>query len=600
MNLTLRRLGVWFAGCLLAALACAGRDPQPNVIIIGVDSLRPDHLGCYGYGRGTSPAIDGLARSGTLAEQAISQAAWTTASFGTILTSLYPSQHGADGLSRRMRTSFPTLASLLKAEGYSTGAVVNAPLLSPSFGLDRGFDSYDAGPERGRTADETTADALRWLDTVRASRFLLFVHYFEPHVPYAPPAPFDTLFDAGYHGALADSVDLGIASADGENLFEHLERLSPADWAHIQALYDGEVATVDRAIGALLEGLRARRLDGRTLIVLLADHGEEFCEHGGFEHGHSLHGEVVRVPLIFALPGRIGAGRRLARQVRLLDVTPTVLDLAGVPIPEQLEGASLAPLITGDGEPRSLGEDLLPPEAAYSESLIRGSQRMSLTVEGWKVIYGLATDRSELYNLAKDPGEVRDIADREPEKRRALEEMLARTFFRLSDTWYIEMAGGPSSHTFSVSVTPERGRILGGIAIHRFFGADGRMTEAGPVAGRSRDGQALEIAGLEVASPLKLAFKVDPQDFPVTFDLRLDGSPATANTYLGQGLARPDEMPITQRPKRAGKRSLGEPAGRPTPPYLLVWRWESPYKGETAAALDEATKSRLRALGYIQ
>jgi arylsulfatase A-like enzyme len=594
----IRRLALLAVGCFVAAIACHGRDSKPNVVIIGVDSLRPDHLGCYGYVRNISPAIDELARSGVLAEHAISQATWTTASFATIFTSLYPTQHGADGMSSRMRTSFPTLASLLKSGGYATGAITNAPLLKPSFGLDRGFDHYDAGPERARTAEETTRDALDWVDKVKGGRFLVFVHYFEPHVPYAPPPPLDTRFDAGYDGPLSNSVDLGIASADGGNLFGHLDRLTLADWDHVRALYDGEIAVTDKAIRDLLEGLRTRRLSDRTLIILLADHGEEFFEHAGFEHGHSLHGEVVRVPLIFAWPGTIGGGRRLAQQVRLLDVMPTVLDLVGIPLPEHLEGASLAPLLTGGGVPGPSREALLPPDAAYSESLIRGRQQMSLAAGGWKLIYDVYSGQTELYNLSEDPGEHRNVADREPEARSSVEAALAKTIFRLSDTWYVEMAGGERPHTFDLTIRPERGRTLGGIPLHRFFDADGRMKALGAEAGQNR--QALDLRRLEVQAPLVLAFKVDPQDFPVTFDLRLDGRPAIQNTYLGRSLQRPEAMPFEQRPKRAGKKSEGEPAQRPTPPYYLVWRWESPYRGETGVTLDEETKKQLRSLGYTQ
>jgi len=155
-----RHLALVFATCLAGVIACGGKSPSPNVLLIAVDTLRPDHLGCYGYARNTSPHIDDLARSGVLAEHALSQATWTTASFGTVMTSLYPTQHGADEMSKGIRSSVPTLAALLRDGGYATGAIVNAPLLKPTFGLDRGFDTYDSGPDRPRTAGETTGKAL--------------------------------------------------------------------------------------------------------------------------------------------------------------------------------------------------------------------------------------------------------------------------------------------------------------------------------------------------------------------------------------------------------------------------------------------------------
>ena len=384
----------------------------------------------------------------------------------------------------------------------------------------------------------------------------MFVHYFEPHVPYAPPPPYATLFDTGYAGPLPD-----------------------------------------KAIGDVLAGLRARHLTERTLVVLFADHGEEFFEHGGFEHGHSLHGEVVRVPLIVAFPGTIEGNRRLPDQVRLLDVMPTVLDLVGIQPPEHLEGASLKPLLAGDGGPAARGDDLLPPGVAYSESLIRGRQTKSIVRDGWKLIYDAFTERAELYNIAEDPGEQREVAEREPEVRSALEEILFTALFGLSDTWYIEMAGGESAHVFDVAVTPERGLSRGGIPLYRVRDCKGHMVALGTKVDKSE--HALQLGDLEVSAPVGLAFKVDPEDFPVTFDLRLDGKPATPHTYLGHALVPAETMPFEQRPRRAGKRSAGEPTQRPAPPYILVWRWESPYQGEATATLDEATKKQLRALGYV-
>ncbi len=175
---------------LVALLVACGADDRPlNVLIIGVDTLRPDHLGCYGYHRDTSPAIDELANESTLFENAISQSPWTLPSFGSIFTSLYPSQHGAMSAVSKMRETFPTLATILSDKGYATGAIVNASVLKHEYGINRGFEHYDPAPLEGRNADGTTRDALAWVDNNPGRPFLLFAHYFDPHEPYAPPPP---------------------------------------------------------------------------------------------------------------------------------------------------------------------------------------------------------------------------------------------------------------------------------------------------------------------------------------------------------------------------------------------------------------------------
>jgi len=324
------------------AVTCSEEAPQINLVLIGVDTLRPDHLGCYGYGRSTSPNIDRLAEGGVLFENVISPCPWTLPSFATIFTSLYPSQHGAMGSRTAMRGGFPTLASLLMENGYATGAIINAPYLKGKFHMDRGFDFYYMTPPEGRDAGGTTEDALRWIDDNSTGPFFMFAHYFDPHIPYAPPAPYDSIFDAGYTGKVRKPYNpkwLPRARLHGLELVTNLKQ---ADKDHIEALYDGEVAFTDASIGALIDGLEARGLTQNTLIVFLSDHGEEFFEHGGFEHGHSLFGELLRAPFILSMPGRVPEGRRVPEQVRLVDVLPTLLDLLGMESEDHFEGRSLA------------------------------------------------------------------------------------------------------------------------------------------------------------------------------------------------------------------------------------------------------------------
>jgi arylsulfatase A-like enzyme len=428
--------------CICLAVSCRRAGERPNLVLIGVDTLRRDHLGCYGYARATSPNIDRMAAEGVLFEDVVSQSPWTLPSFATVFTSLYPTQHGAGimgsgaghfGLS--MRTSFPPLAMILLKQGYSTGAIINGPALSPEYGLDRGFESYEGTPGwKQRPADEVTREALRWIDEHRDQPFFIFVHYFEPHVPYSPPVPYDTMFDPYYKGRVEKGFDRDTYAIARQALSLRGDPRAEADWRHLRALYDGEITFTDEAVGQLLQGLADRGLEPNTLVVLLSDHGEEFFDHGGFEHGHTLFDELIKVPLIFSLPGVVPQKRRVAQQVRLVDVLPTVLDIMGIPPETHFEGTSLRPLISGEETADDSSQALLSPTFAYSESILYGTEKKSLTVYPWKLIYDTVTGEEMLYNLRHDPRELRNAAAADPETRRVLEEVLLKALSGISET----------------------------------------------------------------------------------------------------------------------------------------------------------------------
>ncbi len=465
-------------GVIFVLLSCGTSHKPLNVVLIGVDTLRADHLTCYGYGRKTSPNIDRLAQQGVLFENAIAPSPWTLPSFATVFTSLYPSQHGANGARAPMGTGFPTLAEILKEHGYKTGAIINAPYLKRSFKVDRGFDTYDMPPREGRHADGTTRDALAWIDSLSNEPFLLFVHYFDPHLPYGPPAPYDTIFDPGYRGKIRSPfLPKRLPRVRLRNLLELLD-YSKQDWHHVEALYDGEIAFTDKAIGDLIEGLRERHLLKETLIVFLSDHGEEFLDHGGLEHGHTLYNELLHVPLIMVLDGRIPEATRLRRQVRLLDVAPTILDFVGVECNARLEGVSLLPLIEeGEGGKVNLiaTGTLLPPRLAFSESILYGTQKKSITALPWKVIYDTEKGEWWRFNLATDPHEEDPLTDTTLAVIHALEQALDKTLIGITDTWFVEVVGGDSSHTFSIDIKTELVKGSGNFAFHRLIDTEGNV-----------------------------------------------------------------------------------------------------------------------------
>jgi arylsulfatase A-like enzyme len=588
---------------LCPSLFTCGRQAEPyNVLLIGVDTLRPDHLGCYGYERPTSPNIDRLAAEGVLLEKTVSQCPWTLPSFATALTSLYPSQHGAGINMSTMRTSFPTLAEILRDSGYSTGAVINVSVLRPEFGVDRGFDHYDvAEPNVRRTADEVTRIALDWIDLNRDKPFFAFVHYFDPHLSYAPPAPYDTLFDPGYRGRVGRSFERDDYLDLKSVLLEQTDQQTGADWNHIRALYDGEIAFTDEAIGKLLAGIADRGLTKSTLVVFLGDHGEEFSEHDGFGHGHTLFREVINVPLIFRLPGRLAGRARVERQVRLVDVVPTVLDLLGIEADAHFEGVSLAPLLTQAGRLERPGQSLLPPEVAFSEGLQRGTERKGLSAYPWKFVYDMKTGDEVLYDLRQDPAESANVRDGRGDVVDLLKGMLFGCLLATSDTWYVEIAGDGRGHSVDIRIEAERGGGRGKIFFYKFFDATRSVVDIGTVVNRNKFGSVLEIEDLIVKDKIVLAFKAEaPVGVPLTFDLRMDGESALNASFVGETLKNPKVMPFSKRPRGAACTSAGGPPGRPRPPYILIWHHEAQHSGQMSADLGDETLRDLRALGYIQ
>jgi arylsulfatase A-like enzyme len=592
------RLGLVICG--IVALCCGGRPERLNVMIIAVDTLRADHLGCYGYARGTSPNIDDLAARGVLCRRCTSQAPWTLPSFATVFTSLYPTQHGAASVYSTLRDSIPTLAAILKDHGYTAGAVVNAPALKPANGVNRGFDHYHMTPLDGRIADGTTRDALAWLDTVGKKPFFAFVHYFDPHLAYAPPAPYDKRFTVDYEGRIGYSFDLEGFSRVRDSMFVQMQDLTQADWDRIVGLYDGEIAFTDSAIAELIRGLDERDLSGNTLIVFLSDHGEEFFEHGGFEHGHSLYDELLHVPLFFCLPGRLEPGASVSPPVRLLDVAPTILDFLGIEPPAHFEGVSIRPLLEGGGPPADPGRSLLPRDASYSEALMHGRERKSVMVYPWKLVFEMGTEAEYLFNLAEDPAEIHNVLEEHPDRVAQLEDLLFRALFGMSDTWYVLMDAGPDHRVFDIDVVAQKGLAPGNINPYRLLDKNGRIVRSPDPSPFESTGSRLRLRDLDIKGSVTLAFKVYPPRFPVDFDFRIDGRSAGGNTYLGAAIEPADTLPFSVKTRRTKVKSPGRPESRPEHPYILVWYEESRYTGDTSIKLDEETKRELRALGYIQ
>jgi arylsulfatase A-like enzyme/Flp pilus assembly protein TadD len=382
---------------LQGAPAAKKASPRPNILLITIDTLRPDHLGCYGSKTVLTPTIDALANRGVVFDRAFGHTPSTLASHTNILLGLTPNAHGVhDNSNFIVRDNFLTLAEWLKTLGYSTAAFVGAFPLDSRFGLVQGFDVYDdnygsQGPTDltfvERKGEVVVGKALEWLGQ-QSGPWFLWVHLFDPHQPYAPPEPFKSQYP--------------------------------------QAPYDGEIAYVDSALKKLFGVLEERNLTDRTAVILTADHGESLGEHGESTHGYFAYNATIHVPLILSFPGIKPA--RVADNVSHIDIFPTVCGLLGEKEPAGLQGQSLQPLLQGRKR---------TDRPIYFEALTAYYNR------GWAPLHGFILGRKkymdspipEVYDLDKDFGELDNIAGKSdlPGLKKALDELMRSEASPLAD-----------------------------------------------------------------------------------------------------------------------------------------------------------------------
>lgn len=383
-----------------------------NVIIYLVDTLRADHLGCYGNPEIQTPHIDRFASQGVLFEKAYSQASWTKPSTATLLTSTYPSYHGAitreDGLTNRVTT----IAESLRDEGYLTAGFINNPNIVSDFGFHQGFDSYieiyQQLKQRPLYAHHMNQLILPWLEENANMPFFLYIHTVDPHDPYNPPPPFDTMYDKNYQGSIHGS------SRTLCDIDEGKIKVTPRDIQHLEALYDGEITLNDEAFGELIEKLKELQLYNRTLVLFTSDHGEEFYEHQGVKHGDTLYEEQIHIPIIIRDPFHFPSEQRIGSMVGTIDIMPTILRLLNISVPAECEGKSLIPLIKDE---KNFFIDNLFFEEDLDGIIIQAIRRKQ-----WKLIFYPKTNKLVLFNLEKDAEEKHDMATEYPELASSLYE----------------------------------------------------------------------------------------------------------------------------------------------------------------------------------
>ncbi len=453
----------------------------PSVLFLFIDSMRADHLGCYGYERETSETIDTLAAEGVLFTSAYSQGCRTKEASASVITSLFPSTHGMHMLSHVLPDAYPTLMEGMRDAGYSTAIFSANPIVSPVFGFGRGTDFFyteaptagaksvvnhvarvigwdaprlhwvhtfieaadglvsmrhEALPYDGGDSVDLNSALLEWIDLKPDAPFFAFVHYMDPHYPYAPPPPYDDLFDPDYTDPKVTEypgrMTMMLPFAEGEPLPE-------PERQNMIAQYDGSIVYFDEQLGHLLSELGDRGLLDDLLIVVTADHGDEFYDHRGWGHGQSLYEELIRVPLVLWYPGVLGEGRVVTETVRHVDLMPTLLHAVGgdpgtapawgddVDVETALlTGVDLWPVL-------ETGAPAGPALPVLAELDAGGHEGRALRVDDWKLIRArFASERlSMLYDPVADPFERRDLAGERPDVVDSLSAILDRTLTTL-------------------------------------------------------------------------------------------------------------------------------------------------------------------------
>jgi len=378
--------------CVFGGNSEAADVARPNIVLITIDTLRSDRLGCYGYSLADTPNIDRLAADGIRFKTAVAQVPLTLPSHATILTGTLPTVHGVrDNVGYKLGPEQRTLGELLKSAGYVTAAFVGSYVLNSRFGLNQGFDRYDDVPlgnssgvvnlnELERPAAEVVDKTIAWLKTARANPFFVWVHLYDPHDPYRPPEPFGTRFKS--------------------------------------RPYDGEVAYCDQQTGRLVAFLKNQGLYDRSAIVLTSDHGESFGEHHEFTHGLFLYDTTLLVPLIIKPAVNLGPIKEVSPQVSTVDILPTILQIANVGAPPKTAGHGLLGGMQGretSGASEAYSETCYPAQFGWSP--LRAVRRA-----GTKYI---EAPKAELYDLRRDPGEIRNLHSQQPELAAGMKERLA-------------------------------------------------------------------------------------------------------------------------------------------------------------------------------
>lgn len=561
-----------------------------NVILISIDTLRADHVSCYGYDRDTTPNIDALAADSVVFEQAITPAPWTLPAHASLFTGLLPSQHGVQNFYQNLSDEALTLAEVLRARSFLTLGVASFEYLFPDYGLAQGFDEYFFRyPLR---AEKIVEKALDMLDRHRGKRFFMFLHFFDPHDPYNPPAPYNGMFcPFGEKGCLKTQHRSPIKAFLGER-----RRPTHRDMEAVIALYDGEIRFVDEQLFFLFERLKELDVWDNTMLVVTSDHGEEFWDHGSLSHGFRLYEEQIRAPLIVKLPRSRNAGTRVERQVGLIDVAQTVFAELGIE-----EDA--------DGPGRSLFSrpnlELAEKRYYVSETVAHGIKRLCLRTNILKYITpncynykGLSYRSPELlYDLQNDPHETENLIAPEAELVALLRKDAYEHLFGLSSPgWQLLFSTPNRQSKFSGTIRTE-GRLKNVYS----------LTCLGETV--TCDGHSIEFSKVVETYESSLSFQVEPLDAPIEIEIQIDDSLECLDRILLAASTRhPSSNPFTLTVEEAPadvESLIAASEGRGNRERVLIFcvpgTAEQPLRRSVGTVkIDARRHEALKTLGYVR
>ena len=610
------------AGMLWSYPQLSSRRPVGRtVVLVAIDTLSATRVTPPGESGGATPGIARIAERGVSYRRAVSTSSWTLPSFASMFTGFDAFRHRAGEQAkinkpgkRPLASGFDTLAERLRENGWETIAWINNPYLTQTFGLDQGFSRFvDYGTRTAENASQGASDdVVEELWKPRAHDRFLFVHFMDPHGPYLP--------NADYRKRLLGDEDAGkIAGRREMDLYRDVLSgrldLTPEQQAAYRGLHEAAIAYADAQISRIVEAFRTFEAPGRSLLVIAADHGEEFWEHGTYEHGHTLYDELLAVPFVLYAPGSRGAGTEIPGAVSLQDVTPTVLDFAGLESPDEGGAISLLPQLAGEPPPTD--------RVLVASNLLYGAERLAISRGPLKYIYnsrgsGTGSPRSprpssihEFYDLSADPAESTDRYAGDDERIQALHGELARRFApRLAGDFAVYYEAPPEARNARL-----RGEIrVGGGAtwdhrVHDLLWPGGdRQGSLSLRFERRPDG---EIAHFELEAPRAvLGFSIGQGNGPVSVSLTLGDEPVPGDAIeIGANGSHPEEspFPIPTDPldqlsaERFGERHLAEPTGQSLRVVVAKLRTlpdlEASASGEDLSA---DMRRQLEALGYLE
>ena len=455
------RIGFWGSPTVRRPVErAAGAAPQ-GVILVWLDTTRRDHLGPYGYSRPTTPTLDRLAREGTLFRDCIGQATWTKVQTPSLLASLYPTTHTVHDFFDRLPSSAETLAEVYREAGYATVSYSSILFTGQFTNLHQGFEEvHEQGSlpdaSSSKTGREYVDRLLPWLEAHRDVPFFVLLHVADPHDPYRPYPPYDTMWADAQRNETQARDDKALIKVIADPLLRRMgnpmptrgelvaARLDPEKHVgHNRDWYDGSIRALDAELGRLVERLQGTGLDTRTLLVVTADHGEEFLEHGRTFHGQGVYGELNQVPLVFWRPGTVPSGRVVDHTVQTIDIMPTLLEASGLRPPAAAQGRSLLPLFSGpdrgavqaastaawEDRPAITEKLATPGSSAGGAPPPRDTESFSIVARGFKLIHntrrGAGMPEYEVYDHANDPLDRKDVAAAHPEVVESLGRELA-------------------------------------------------------------------------------------------------------------------------------------------------------------------------------